>query len=995
MNGGLRRAYAFALAGLALLPCVALAQGQASLAGVVKDASGAVLPGVTVEASSPALIEKTRTVVTDGSGQYQIVGLRPGTYSVSFTLAGFATVNREGVVLSGAMTTTANVDMKVGSVSETLTVTGEAPTVDIKNTSRQLVLESQVIEALPAGRSHYDLAVLIPGLTQVQFGRTGMQDVGGSNNLQIGVLSIHGSSQLDQRLMINGLTSRNLIASAWASNFAPDMSSTQEVTFDYSSGMAESQGSGVGVNYIPKEGGNSLRGSFFATGAGQSFQADNYTAELKAAGLSAPNKLYRVYDVDPSGGGPIVKDKAWFYTAARWQANKNYVAGSQGNLNAGDPTKWLYAPDPSTQGLYQVTQPGGTVRLTLQATPRNKIGFSHDQQGRHWVDGRAGISPESYTDYRFTTERFTTFSWSAPLTNKFLIEAKFADHGEVFEDFLPPEGDVYRDMITVQDTGMNLIYRGKGHGGNAASSFGLTSAPHILETLASVSYVTGSHAFKAGFQDDWGNNTGSQRDVTSGLMYTFVNGVPTGLTQRALPYSTIARLSAELGIYAQDKWTINRWTINGGIRFDYFNTSFPAQTIGPGAFVANRNLTFPATSYANMKDITPRIGVVYDVFGTGKTALKASWGKYMNSLAPGAGNPIGNLATLATRSWVDGNHNFTPDCDLSNLAPVAQDNRASGGDFCSAISNSRFGTASPSAAVDPATYTGWGNRPWNQEFSVSVQHQLASRVSVDVGYFRRWSGNFTAVDNTLVSAADYSSFSVTAPLDSRLPSGGGNAVSGLYDLNPNKIGQVSTITTLASNFGNQWVHWNGMDLSVSARPRAGVVLQGGFSTGRTTSDSCDVRAKVPESAALNPYCHVEQAFQNQVKFLGTYLVPKIDVQFAGTFQSSPGPSISASYVATNAAISGLGRPLSGGAAFALVNLIPTTSQYGDRANQLDLRFSKILRFGRTRTSFNLDLANATNSSTVLSVNGTYGSTWLAPRGIMDARLIKLSALFDF
>jgi hypothetical protein len=997
---GFKRLVVLVLASLIVLP--AAARAQASIAGIVKDTSGAVLPGVTVEAASPALIEKVRSVVTDGTGQFKIVDLRPGTYAVTFTLTGFSIVKHEGVELTGSFAATVNADMKVGAVSETITVSGEAPVVDIQSTTQQRVIKSDDISALPAGRSHYDLAVLIPGLTAVQFGRTGMQDVGGTNNLQIGVFQIHGSNQLDQRLMVNGLTARNLLSSAWATNYVPDMSTTQEVSFDYSSGTAESVGSGVAINMIPKEGGNSFKVSFFGTAANDKFQGSNYTPELKAAGLSTPNSLYRVYDVDPSGGGPIMREKLWFYASARWQANENYVAGSFGNLNAGDPTKWTYVQDPSNRGLYQVTQPGGNIRLTWQASPKNKFGFSHDGQGRHWVDGRAGISPESFTDYRFNTNRFTTLTWSSPVTSRLLLDARWADHGEAFEDYLPPAGDPYHELITVTELSTGLIYRGKGHGGNPLSSFGLTNQPNIQQAQASVSYVTGSHAIKAGFQDDWGTNIGQQRDVTSGLQYTFLNGAPVSLTQRALPTQTIAQLTAELGVYAQDKWTYKRLTLNGGVRFDYFKTHFPVQTIGPGAFVPTRNLSFPETDYADMKDITPRVGAAYDLFGDGKTALKVAWGKYMNSLAPGGGNPIGNLAVLGNRAWTDGNHNFVPDCDLNYLGPLAQDHLASGGDFCGPIDNRLFGQATPSAAVDPVTYTGWGHRPWNEEFSVSVQRQIVPRVGIDVGYFRRWFGNFTVVDNRSVAASDYSTFSVTAPVDPRLPGGGGYVINGFRDLNPDKVGQVNNITTLASNFGNQWQHWNGADFSVNARPRNGVLLQGGLSTGRFTSDSCDVWARLPGTpapalpviAALNPYCHVEQSWQTQVKLLGTYLIPKVDVQFAATLQSSPGPNIAANFNATSAVISGLGRPLSGGATVKTVNLIPTNTLYGDRANQLDLRVSKIFRAGRTRTAVNLDLANAVNASTVLAVNTSYGA-WLQPQGIIDARLVKISAQFDF
>jgi hypothetical protein len=307
---------------------------------------------------------------------------------------------------------------------------------------------------------------------------------------------------------------------------------------------------------------------------------------------------------------------------------------------------------------------------------------------------------------------------------------------------------------------------------------------------------------------------------------------------------------------------------------------------------------------------------------------------------------------------------------------------------------------------------GWNKRPEDWEFEASVQQQVLPRVGVEVGYFRRWYGNFTVIDNLATAPSDYTQYSVTAPLDPRLPNGGGNVVSGLYDLNPNKVGQVNNLFTLASNYGNYIEHWNGVDVNLNARLGPGVILQGGVSSGRTSLDVCDVRANLPELAVTTtgltgggsspfsvsptqPFCHIDSNFLTQVKFLGTYAVPKVDVQVAATFRSLPGPNYSANYIATNAAVlPSLGRPLSGGAANATVNLINPGQGYGEQTNLLDLRFSKIFRFGKYRTSLNLDLPNALNSSGITSVNSNYAA-WLTPTGIHLARFYKISGSFDF
>jgi hypothetical protein len=301
----------------------------------------------------------------------------------------------------------------------------------------------------------------------------------------------------------------------------------------------------------------------------------------------------------------------------------------------------------------------------------------------------------------------------------------------------------------------------------------------------------------------------------------------------------------------------------------------------------------------------------------------------------------------------------------------------------------------PSTAYDPAVLNGWGKRAYNWEFSAGVQREVSNRIGIDIGYFRRIYGNFIVTDNVAVAATDYNPFSIPAPSDSRLPNGGGYTVGTVYDLNPSRVGQVNNVVRFASDYGNQIEHWNGVDFTMNARPRPGLMVQGGVSTGRTSTDNCEVLALVPEAGALNAFCHVDTNFLTQVKVLGTYTVPKVDVQFSGTFQSLPGPQVTANYVAANAIIQpSLGRLLSGGAANATINIVPPGTIYGERLNQLDLRFAKLFKYARTRTSLNFDLYNILNANPVTSQNNNYAA-WQVPLSILDARLFKISVQFDF
>src|SRR4029453_11449927 len=389
---------AFAL--LTIVPAAAYA--QASIAGVVKDTSGAVLPGVTVEAASPALIEKVRSVATDGSGQYRVENLRPGAYTVTFTLAGFSTVKREGIELRGTFTATVNADLTVGNVSETITVSGEAPVVDVQNTNAQRALTKDVLDSIPAGRSHLTQAVLVPGLTTTQGAARGnLMDVGGTRNLQNTLVSIHGGRDGGTRVMIDGVRIGNMSGAGQWHNFVPDQGSTQEVVIDYGAVSAEQISGGLKINHVPREGGNSFRGYLYATFANDQWQGSNVTDDLKARGLGAPNALRRMYDINPSFGGPIIQDKLWFYASARFQENKRYIAGVYKNLNAGNPSQWTYNPGLNDQGIFSLNQDSGNGRVTWQVAPKHKVTGFYDQQRRPWNDLRPGATLEAVSWWRF------------------------------------------------------------------------------------------------------------------------------------------------------------------------------------------------------------------------------------------------------------------------------------------------------------------------------------------------------------------------------------------------------------------------------------------------------------------------------------------------------------------------------------------------------------------------------------------------------------------
>ncbi|HEY7188388.1 MAG TPA: hypothetical protein VH436_17650, partial [Vicinamibacterales bacterium] len=850
----------------------------------------------------------------------------------------------------------------------------------------------------------------------------GAIEIGGTNIIMTGggLTSVHGSRGGDSRVAIDGLSTSGAEGEGAFANLLANIGLAQEVTVNYAAGTAEQGLAGVQTNIIPREGGNDLKVSLFASGTSSSLQGSNYTQELKDRGLRTPNAIKQTYDINPSVGGPIVRARLWFFASGRWVKNANYVGGMFYNRNAGNAAAWTYDADTARPAFGDASQPSRSARLTWQVTPRNKISGFYDSQNRcQCPNPSATIAPEATSpgvagNLLYSPLDMLSFAWTAPITNRLLVEARSGTRRENYT-FDPPEHPFVNLINVTEQLGAipGLSYRGGGIG--SAGQPYLDTDGLTWNSVGSLAYVTGSHSFKVGFSNLWNRRFNHweprrgqpQEPGADYVAYRFGNGVPNLLTQRATPYERLVKQPWDLGIYAQDAWTLRRLTVNAGVRFDHYASYAPETQLGPGPLVPTRNITFPKTEMLSFKDIVPRLGATFDLFGTQRTALKIGLNKYTQALGTqvgfmnGALDPVSSLALFVTRSWNDNTFaagdprrgNYVPDCDLVNVLANGE---------CGIVSDTNFGQPTRSTTSDPKTTHGWGNRPYQWEFSAAVDHQLAPKVSASVGYFRRTFGNFIVVDNLALSATDFSPFSVTAPGDARLPDGGNYTIAGFKDRNPDTLTRpADNYVRLASDYGDQSQKWSGVDASINARLATGLTVSGGVSTGQTETDNCEILAKVPEAGLLGaPYCHQVTDFLTDVKLQSAYTVPRIDVQVGAAYRSSPGPLLAANYVATNASVrTSLGRDLSGGAANVTVNLVAPGTMVGDRLNQLDLRFGKVLRFGGTRTVVSVDLYNAFNSNAVLTENAAYRDTtisgWRIPTSILPARFAKFGVQFDF
>jgi hypothetical protein len=509
---------------------------------------------------------------------------------------------------------------------------------------------------------------------------------------------------------------------------------------------------------------------------------------------------------------------------------------------------------------------------------------------------------------------------------------------------------------------------------------------------------------KVGFQTMTGRQELRMIQPLYNVQYIFRNRQPVQLRQGAFPHSQHGRLKLMLGAYAEDQWTFRNLTLNAGVRLDSLNAYNPAQCRPGGEFVPE--FCFGAVDdVPNWKDLNARLGAAYDLFGTGKTAIKFSWGRYVTYETTGitkATNPAAAIAISTTRTWTDTNGNYVPDCDLTSPA---------GNGECGARDNQRFGTPIATTRYDTDVTEGFGVRPYTWQGSVSVQHELRPGFGMTVGYFRTSYGNIQVTDNLAVTPADYDTYCVTAPSDTRLPNGGGYQICGLYDVKPAKFGQVDNLVTRAKNFGDRSQVYNGVDISANARLGRGALLAGGASFATTRFDFCNapdfegqavVAGGVQVPAQWCDY-KLPNKGQLQIKLQGAYPLPW-GVQVSAAYQNLPGLVQFATFSFTNAQIApSLGRnlaacpaPPTACTAFATVNILEPNSQFEKRYNQVDFRVSKNIRFANgIRITPRLDAYNLFNSDSVIGELYGFGAAWLRPTEILTARLVKFGAQIDF
>jgi hypothetical protein len=1000
-----------------------VASAQSSISGQARDSSGAVMAGVSVEASSPALIEKSRTVTTNGEGRYAIVDVRPGTYTVTFTMSGFSTVKQQIEVPSNVTVPVDGV-MQVGSIGQVVEVQAAMATVDVDNAAHSSVLTRNEMDALPTSRNPQSMGSYTPGVHLNQ------PDVGGSQQIEQTYMVSHGNPSYRDTYLLDGMMINTTQADGQIQIYV-DNALVQEVTYQNTNVSAEVTGGGVVANFVPREGGNILHGNLFLGWIPSSFVGSNIDTALTARGVTGQSAVTKIEDFDGSVGGPVKKDKLWFLVSGRKQltfvqaANSFYVNGAPGVEQS-----YIYS---------------GGVRLTYQINSKHKFAamWTRDWKTKEQdvVTGgqTADVNPlVSSLERKPKMYYILQGRWTGTLTPRLLVQAG-ATYTKLDYNINYHDGVQKTPFTPAWFAGAQELDQTK----NARSIAGAVNTFAKYDRAvwnASGTYVTGSHQVKFGIQDSFG--VAQVDNIANGdAYYNYTNGVPLSITAFNTPTYVNTRLNHDLGLYAMDTWRFKRLSVTAGLRWEYLSAQVDPQSAPAGRFTAARNFQqIDCTTIKGMscfKNWAPRIGLVYDVFGNHKTAVKMGFGKYNSPIATGVVNNF-NPMTLRSQTiqWLNRPTTACQSHDPTGCFPSG--NGFSDGDI-GPNPNPRFGQIN-GVGLDPNYH-----REYQIQYNIGVQRELMRGVTLNFTWNHGANYQAIHVENYAVPASAWTPFQISNPLD-------GSPIT-VFNLQPSYFGLTPALHQTNAPQSLRTNVYNGYEVAVTARLPHGAFLIGGWTIDRLRDRGCDMNTD-PLSTALNDpnslrFCDWNGSlyqdlgkvtgipYRNEFKLQGNLPI-KWGIEVNGSLYSDP--VFSTNYSVNPGGVSQAGAVLAGqvsGFTTVLWPISPTArypadctcpnpgglvdagltqgaetialiapgSRFTPRLSQLDIGARKVFHIREKFTIMGeAQFFNVTNSNAVLTESYTLGTSvkpYLAggpggvPTAVLNPRMMRLNLQFKF
>lgn len=930
------------LACMAVLLGVPFAHAQVqtgSITGTVTDGSGAVLPGVTITLTGERLIGGPQSQVSDTAGVYRFSRLSPGTYGVRFELQGFRTVDRPDVIINASFVATINSKMEVGALSETITVTGESPTVDVRSNVQQTVMSQEILEGVPTGRDPWSLAKLIPGV------QVSTYDVGGTSSMQQSGMSAHGSNGADVSYNIDGATVNWPGGGGGATMVYYDQGMFEEVNYMTSSIPAEVMAGGISINMVTKDGGNQWKGNLRYSFANDDLQAENFeaTRALNSSFLGNPTK--KIYDVNLSGGGAIVQNKVWVNgTVRKWVVN-NLVNSKNAD---------------GSQALDDNDLKNYSGKVVSQITPNNKLSVSYlwnDKIRGHRRDSNDRI-PDVASVVQSNPVQTTQAKYTG-IKNRLVFESNFSVMDGTTNYTYQP--DTAADAIRKVDATRGEVFFASTREDHQPNS------RHQFDNIFSYSAsgLGGEHLVKFGVQ--WSRLWyESQYSVRGDHYVEYRDGVPLQVRQFNTPTNP-KNVAQVLGFFFQDSWSMNKLTLNLGARFDRYVGTLPEQSNPAGRFSVARSI--PETEVINQNIAVWRAGAAYDLRGDGRTALKAGYSRY--GLQVGINrvfdvNPLRNGSRTCPWSDPNGDGRFQ-----ESEVNVAQCGAFSGG-----------------VGFSYADGIKW---PYSDEATLGIETQLPGAVRVGAMFYYRTNKDQIGQRNVAVPTSSYTQFTAN------VPNGPGGTVSSpkpttvtVFNLDRSLIGRNNTVRNNEPYLDTEY---KGIEFTATKRFSSSWQMQAGFTLGRNKGGTTNGSDLNDPNVTLYNQGIIGNDSEKAFRLSGSYRLPG-DISVAGSVISNNGYPYQSTYSVSRAVATAAGVALTRSSQTVVL------SERGDErfpnVTMFDIRLSRPFRFagGRSFTP-QIDIFNLGNADTVVSQSNAVGSAYLRPAAILSPRIIKLGFSLNF